>query len=263
MRPLPLALVVVAAVLGAPARAALLPFQATLSFDLGGQPPGGIAVSGTGVAQVNGSGGGVHLGDLALGAGAVSGSDVRALLTVGQFPLVEAKLTASNLAGSFDDGGGALAGAMALAGSFRFCIQQTCDAPPVANLVVPLSVVGTPASATAVGGFNMTVIGAPWTTGTAAIGTITRMGFARGPASLASSTAQASGVVQLVTPIFISTNIGAFDIVPGFATLTLHFVPEPATFALLAAGIAGLAWRGTRSDRQTGSSSTSSSIDAR
>jgi hypothetical protein len=66
------------------------------------------------------------------------------------------------------------------------------------------------------------------------------MGFAHGPASLTSSTANPSGQVQLVTPIFISTNIGASAVLPGFAILNLHFVPEPGTLMLLGSGIAGL-----------------------
>jgi hypothetical protein len=55
-----------------------------------------------------------------------------------------------------------------------------------------------------------------------------------------SNTGAPSGNLTLVTPIFISTNIGAFSIVPAFATLNLHFVPEPGTLVLLGSGIAGL-----------------------
>jgi hypothetical protein len=43
-----------------------------------------------------------------------------------------------------------------------------------------------------------------------------------------------------VTPIFISTNIGAFAVVPAFGFFNLHFVPEPGTLVLLGSGIAGL-----------------------
>jgi hypothetical protein len=83
---------------------------------------------------------------------------------------------------------------------------------------------------------NVTVQGAPWTTGTAAIGAITAMGGV----SPSSNTGAPSGVVTLVTPIFISTNIGALAIVPAFGFLVLHFVPEPATLLLVGAGIAGM-----------------------
>jgi hypothetical protein len=70
------------------------------------------------------------------------------------------------------------------------------------------------------------------------------MGFAHGPASATSSGAAPSGSVRLVTPIFIVTNIPADNTMPGFATLTLHFVPKPTVLLLLGVGIAGLAARG-------------------
>ena len=85
---------------------------------------------------------------------------------------------------------------------------------------------------------NVTVAGAPWTSGTVAIGASTAHGFSHGPASHTSSTARASGVLQLVTPIFISTNLaGDFSAVPAFGVLNLHFVPEPATLVLVGAGL--------------------------
>ena len=46
------------------------------------------------------------------------------------------------------------------------------------------------------------------------------------------------GRLQLVTPFYVASAIGALALVPGFATLTIQFVPEPAAFALLGGGIA-------------------------
>jgi hypothetical protein len=133
---------------------------------------------------------------------------------------------------------------MALLGSARVCLYGPCS-DPVANLVVPLEVVGQGGTTVVSGPVDLTVVGAPWTVGTARVGTATAMGFAYGPGSQASSTARASGAIQLVTPIRIMTNLGGFAVVPAFGVLTLHFVPEPTTLALLAAGLALLA-RGTR-----------------
>jgi hypothetical protein len=66
-------------------------------------------------------------------------------------------------------------------------------------------------------------------------------GFAHGPASLTSSTAQPSGVVQLVTVSKVYTSLtGAFPEVPLIGVLTLHFVPEPGTLLLLGSG--ALVW---------------------
>jgi hypothetical protein len=158
-------------------------------------------------------------------------------------PIQGVVATAQNGAGSFARRGGTLGGVMPIYGVAKVCLFGTCS-DALANLSVPLSVVGQGGSLPITGPVNLTVAGAPWTSGTAAIGTITAMGFALGPEGAASSALQASGSVRLVTPIFIRTNLGASAVVPAFGFLTLHFVPEPGTLVLLGAGIAGLLARG-------------------
>jgi hypothetical protein len=102
---------------------------------------------------------------------------------------------------------------------------------------------------------------APWTvktataidqtddnTGVAAFHAVTRMGFAHGPASGTTSTAQPSGVVQLVTPSQVRTNLslGTNVKVSVLTELLIHFVPEPGLLLLLGSGVFGLALLGRR-----------------
>jgi len=227
------------------ARAAGLPFEATFAFEVVGMPE--ITATGAGVAVVNGSGGGGSLATLSMPALAIQ--------TVGQnlsvndplvFPLRGLGLTVSNQAGTFM-GGQAI---IPLMGVAKICLYDPCSASPVTNLSVPLSVVGQGGTVTVMGAINLTIVGAPWTTGTASLfgagGTpITRMGSRHGAVSGMTSTAAASGQLNLVTPIFISMNLSQQTIFT-FARLSLHFVPEPATFGLVAAGLAGLAVVGRR-----------------
>ena len=96
---------------------------------------------------------------------------------------------------------------------------------------------------------------APWTvktatavdqtddnTGAAAFHNVTRMGFAHGPASGTTSTAQPSGVLQLVTPNQVRTNLelGSNAKVSILTELLIHFIPEPGLLMLLGSGVAGL-----------------------
>ena len=96
---------------------------------------------------------------------------------------------------------------------------------------------------------------APWTvrtatavdqtddnTGAAAFHNVTRMGFAHGPASGTTSTAQPSGVLQLVTPSQVRTNLslGSNLKVSVLTELLIHFIPEPGLLVLLGSGVAGL-----------------------
>jgi hypothetical protein len=232
----------VALVAASSAHAANIPFTGTLTFKIPFLDP--LVVAGAGVAAVNGSSGGSHINSLSLPAGAFATTGLLLPTTdVGAQPLAGLQLTVSNGAGAPLLPGGA----MPLSGSVRVCLFAPCASIPVANLSVPLGIVGAGGTAFVTGPANLTVIGAPWTVSTAAVGAATAMGFRHGPASATSSTALESGVIQLVTPIFVSTNIGAQPVLPVFGILTLHFVPEPGTLLLISAGLAAMGVAGRRS----------------
>ena len=100
---------------------------------------------------------------------------------------------------------------------------------------------------------------APWTvktataidqtddnTGAAAFHNVTKMGFAHGPVSGTTSTAQPSGVLQIVTPNQVRTNLtlGSSVKVSVLTELLIHFIPEPGIFLLIGTGVVGLALMG-------------------
>jgi hypothetical protein len=226
------------------AQALQLGFVGDVSIQIATLAP--AQLPGSGNVVVNGSAGGGHINSLAIPASAfqVAGF-VLPVTDPGAAPIKGVQVTAANAAAAFTNGGGNLGGQMAINGATKVCLFGPCSAA-VANISVPLNVAGVGGSAVVSAAVNLTVVGAPWTTGTVSIGTMTQMGGGE-PAS---STGMASGTVSLVTPVFVSTNIGPSAVVPVFAFLNLHFVPEPGTLVLLGAGIAGLVSSGRTRNRK-------------
>jgi hypothetical protein len=233
------------------AYAATVPFTATLRLEL---PPSASLVAeveGQGVAVVHGT----PIQSLSLRAGVLSAHGVVPITDPAASPYFGIDLSLENGAGAFTGPlPGSLAGSMPLQGVARLCVFAPCPSP-IATVSFPLSPVGAGGSATAVSGqIHVTVIGQPWTVGTASYtvfgspaGTV--MGLAHGPISATSTVAQTGGTLQLVSPAAIDGNhLGVDRPLPAFATLTIEFVPEPRSALLVAATatLLALSWRGLR-----------------
>ena len=239
------------------ASAATLPFTGTLAIkvaelrDCQTGKPFYLTVGGVGVAEVTDDGN-AHLLSFTLPGGTFGPATLsRQFIGSGCSTLL---LTlAQNLSGSFSgiSGGPPGGGAMGLSGIAKLCLlfAPNCGA----NVPLPLTPTGGGAgfgiggTATFTGAVAITMQGAPWTIGQPVMtihtpgSTITTPtlpgGFAHGPASLTSSTAQPSGALQLVTVSKVYTSLtSAFPEMPMTGILTLHFAPEPGTLLLLVSG---------------------------
>jgi hypothetical protein len=236
-----------------PSAAVVLGFTGQLEIAIrrGTLPP--VVMLGGSAALVNGSGPAGHLSAFANAGGTFA--TVVTVPVANVSPISGVIVSAVNGAGSFAVSGGVGGGTMPINGSAKLCLFNAgpgCTSA-LSNLIVPLSVAGVGGSVVADAAVSITVTGAPWTTGTVGFGTLTAMGFVHGPASLTSSTANVSGAVRLVTPIAISTSFASPQLIPAFASLTLHFlyvVPEPGTLLLFGSGVAGLAAIGRARMRQ-------------
>jgi len=221
-----------------PASAAVMSLSsASLSITIGSLPPVNVPWNGTGSADVTAT----SISGLTAGIFSFSGSIP--VTDPGAFPIAGVAIVgATNGAGNFTNvdttSGG---GPMAVIGTANVCLFASCAFPP-ANVTVPFTT-GPGINGVGLGGapivasglVNVTSNANLWTTGTATAG-----------ASSLSGSPLAGGHVKLVTPVVISTNIGASAQLPMFGVLELTFVPEPGTLLLLASGVAGLAMVGRK-----------------
>jgi hypothetical protein len=254
------------------ASAVPLNWDGTLILELGTLPA--IPATGGGVATVNDSGALGHLGNMRLKAsrGGISSADVHAPITdAAAAPIVSVRVTARLGTGTLGPiSGGAQSSPITnnrlpVAGLAKVCLFSTA-----CGTYLPLQLTqhapGSGTKGVGIGGIitiggtspiRISIEAAPWTIKTKTSidqittpvgGTVkkfvnrTAKGFAHGPSSNTSSTANPSGVVQLITPMQVVTNLtnGSNAKIALFGFLTVHFIPEPGMLLLLGSGVAGL-----------------------
>jgi hypothetical protein len=272
------------------ASAAVLNYSGTARVLLADYPEG--ILTGGGVATINGSDGVIpaHLSTLRLAASRgqiggtftrlvtdpdVLGNGVFALEYVGVGGLTGTNTGISGGAASTRTGGGI----MGQGGLVKICLLSydcTIYLPMILNQ--PTTVNGVPGTgskgvgvgglitAGGYGGIRISLQGAPWTIKTATvldqitpvagppreISTWVAKGWAHGPLSNTTTTAQQSGMVQLVVASQVTTNLplGSSDFMGSFVVTVIHFIPEPGLLLLLGSGVAGLAFVGRRRMRR-------------
>lgn len=122
------------------------------------------------------------------------------------------------------------------------------------------------------GGIRFSIQAAPWTIKTATgvnrivtedghevYSTFTMTGWAHGPMSASSTTAQPGGGIQLISPVKVESNVpmgfgnpagSVGNLMGTIIGLHIRFIPEPGLLLLLGSGVAGLALLGRRRFRR-------------
>ena len=259
------------------ASAAPLNWSGTITQVLGDFPPANQARGG-GVATINNSTGlGPHIVTLRIAAsrGGIDGEFTQFVTdpdVVGN-SIAAIQYDTDSGTGTFAPISGGAASTtiltqntMPLRGTVKLCLLST-DCSAVLNLVLTEN--GTKGAGIGglltIGGdtpIRISIENAPWTIKTAqvfdhitttgkanqTIIPVTFKGFAHQPNSGTTSTAQPSGVVQLVTAAQVQTNLpfGSNVATSSGTVMRIHFIPEPGLMLLIGSGVAGLVLIGRR-----------------
>jgi len=246
------------------AGAKTLDWHGTLDLDLGALPT--LRLQGSGVATVNDSSGGNHLNTLRL-AGGITGTGTIPVTdpdTVGTIPRIFATVTLGSGTISGISGAPPLhqPATIPVKGFTRVCLFS----PDCAAFLPLNNTTNNGATGIGVGGqltigrfgaVRISVVNGPWTLGTVSgvnqtksggFATLSKGGFVHGAASSNSSTATGSGLIQLITPqqVTVTGVAGNNQQLSLFASLTIHFIPEPGLLLLLGSGVVGLGLLGRK-----------------
>jgi len=249
-----------------PALASSMRWAGTLDFEFAAESLSPIAFTGSGVATLNGSSGGIHLTALRI-AGGITGSATAPVTDPEMATLLSVRATATLGTGTLSPFSPPVPPGqpqltrrtLPVRGAVRLCILLPgCDTAIPLALTVNRGRTGVGVGGLlTVGGFTsgtaISLEAAPWTLRTATLpiptsgggsATLAAAGWLHGPATLTSSTALTGGSVSLVTPVRVTSDAGqAFGM---FTRLTVRFVPEPRPLLVVAFGASGLvalAWK--------------------
>jgi hypothetical protein len=262
MRPLPrlLSLLLVVCSVGASggAGASILTLSGSnLSLEIRGLvPPVVFPQNNTGVmvSVSSGSGGftepaGIFTGSVALPTALFTGVPIIDRIFVGNLSNGTKVVAQGNPGGprtqSLLRPGGGFGGSGPLAGTFFVNWLS------LSNVAVPLGVIGNTGASTSVvaGSLALTLLGTGWTTGPVTLTGLTTDGANTVTfAGYDNRTPGHRGVVQLISPFKVITSVAGN--LPGLASQTLVFVPEPGALLLLASGVAGILIMGWRRRRK-------------